>query len=171
MSMFPPRYIPELSVLCAREIARECRKMTKSKRYQALKDVPPHLISLVKCFPTSFIGFLIHEGFFNIKPSKLFELWNSQKELGKELKYWFNESSLYGYREFLNETVPFRKCFRTHCENICRGPVIMSPYECRRGIFGLCKPCKTAPMAKLGPRVLLLKSIRDFKREEFFVWI
>jgi hypothetical protein len=144
--------------------------MTKSERYQALKNVPPHLISLVKSFPTSIVEFLIHEGLFNINPRRLVEIWNSREEMNAELKHWFDESSLYGYREYFRENegqIPFRKCFRTHCENsICQGPVTLTPFECRIGIFGLCEQCKTTPMAKLGPRVLLLKSIRDFKREE-----
>jgi hypothetical protein len=57
----PPRYVPELQALAAREVARHVRSLSREDRYHYLRSIPESIRELIQAFPTDFIVWMGHE--------------------------------------------------------------------------------------------------------------
>ena len=127
------RYIPELQSLCAKEIAKQCRKLSYEDRYNFLKSIPSHLRELVKCFPTDFIVWCGNEMLLNKNVLKFYI--NHQNKRHYIVNGFIEDCE----KGITRRKVIWRKCANYYCENSYLDKIISTPYSI---YWNLCKECK-----------------------------
>jgi len=127
------RYIPELQALCAKNIAKHCRSMTKKDRYYFLRKIPKHLKEYVNCFPTDFILWCGHEQILNLKIIQHYIRYS------KDQKYIRNSYISDCESGITRRRIIFRKCSNYYCENDFLDKII---HDSSYVYWNLCSECK-----------------------------
>ena len=127
------RYIPELQSLCAKEIAKECREMSKEQRYNCLKDIPKHLRNLIKGFPTDFLVWCGNEMLMHYDILKHYI--NNSKDV-KYIARGFEEDCFKG---ITRRKMISRKCLNFYCDETVFGCMIQKQYDVRWNLCHICE--------------------------------
>jgi hypothetical protein len=121
-------YIPELTSLCARELARQAREMSQEDRYNFLRSIPPHLRLFVKAFPTDFLVWCGNESIMNT---------NIVRHHPKDRK-WFKSYERCCREGITRRKVFLRKCANYYCDDWVFGCIIVKNYNIRYNCCNLC---------------------------------
>lgn len=135
----PPRYVPELQALAARELARQAREMSQEERHEFLRAIPKHLRRLVTAFPTNFITWMGNEQLLGYQNSqKVIQFYLEHPEKRHYITKGFASDC---ERGITRRTVMRRKCGNIYCENEVDQKIMATPDWV---YWNVCRACQIA---------------------------
>jgi hypothetical protein len=129
--------IPELTSLCARELARQAREMSQQDRYDFLCSIPDYLRVYVKAFPTNFLVWCGDEGCLD---SEVLQYYIHHQNDQKCFTEAYQNDCQYG---IIRKKVLLRKCANYYCDNTVFGCIIYKNYNIR---YNCCNFCFIPPL-------------------------
>ena len=148
----PPRYVPELVSLCARKIAKECRKMSQKERYAFLCKISKPIKDIINAFPTSYFVWCGNEGLMNIGSIQHFIKYKDDRE------YIFKDFHKDCKTGIADRKMILRKCSNWYCTNTNYKGMIQTPYDM---CWNVCNECKKRQICH---NILMM----EIKKEKFY---